>query len=318
VIHAAKKREPQIRKQVVSGTDFGLHDTWDFWFEQKTTAQLLALRYGIEVVCANDPGLRSFLLSCLSSVLKASSYLDEDQIKVRYIKGKEIADPFAQFSGIVHRMLPAQLDLAQAYRRRKVRFDVAVGDARSLPIADRSVDRVITSPPYINAVDYTMAHKYNLFLLGLVAPATFKSHCRDYIGMTERAVRTKDHSSKPEALSKRVQDIVDRIWSVGTATACNRSFIVATYFDGMLRAFQEMARTLKSGGKVVLVVGETNRICGIEVPTADLLSCLSQEAGFTVDLQFRHELANRSSMRLNRSSTGGVVKCERVLVLRNA
>ena len=39
-------------------------------------------------------------------------------------------------------------------------------DARQLPIDDESVDLVITSPPYANAIDYMRAHKFSLVWFG--------------------------------------------------------------------------------------------------------------------------------------------------------
>lgn len=41
------------------------------------------------------------------------------------------------------------------------------GDARSLPLANNSVDLIVTSPPYANAIDYMRAHKFSMYWLGL-------------------------------------------------------------------------------------------------------------------------------------------------------
>ena len=40
------------------------------------------------------------------------------------------------------------------------------GDARNLPIRSSSVDLVVTSPPYANAIDYMRAHKFSLVWMG--------------------------------------------------------------------------------------------------------------------------------------------------------
>ena len=39
-------------------------------------------------------------------------------------------------------------------------------DSRSLPLSDNSVDLIVTSPPYANALDYMRAHKFSLVWLG--------------------------------------------------------------------------------------------------------------------------------------------------------
>ena len=51
----------------------------------------------------------------------------------------------------------------------------------SLPLADGSVDLIVTSPPYANAIDYMRAHKFSLVWLG--QPIANLSHLRSkYIG----------------------------------------------------------------------------------------------------------------------------------------
>ena len=51
----------------------------------------------------------------------------------------------------------------------------------SLPLADGSVDLIVTSPPYANAIDYMRAHKFSLVWLG--QPIANLSHLRGkYIG----------------------------------------------------------------------------------------------------------------------------------------
>ena len=50
-----------------------------------------------------------------------------------------------------------------------------------LPLADGSVDLIVTSPPYANAIDYMRAHKFSLVWLG--QPIANLSHLRGkYIG----------------------------------------------------------------------------------------------------------------------------------------
>lgn len=291
----------------------GLHSTWAFWFPKRQMAKLLALREAI--TRSRSESRRDFLLVCLSSIAKSASFLDEDQIKVRYVPNKELADPILEFESLAAPALTAQARLAKRFREAGAVFDAVVGTATKLPFAKESIDRIVTSPPYINAVDYTMAHRYNLFLLGLIRPDEFARHRRDYIGLTERAVRAADTARMPVANHDLVDASVRDVWSVGTAVARNRAFVIHQYFTGMSKALIEMRRVVRKHGHVVLVVGTENRICGHQIPTARMLEELAHEAGFETVLRFYHRLANRSSMRLNRGPTGGQVAKEVVLVL---
>lgn len=315
VVDLAKRCAPAIEAELEQADDWGLHFSWRNWFRVHETAKVLALRNAIEER-AEDDGTRGFLLACLSSALKRSSYLSEDQIKVRFDKEKIIADPLTSFATIAGRAIPVQANTGQQIAASGGSSGSVVGSATELPIASHSVHRVVTSPPYINAVDYTMAHKYNLFALGLINPEQFKEHCRSYIGVTERAVRSVDLADVPDSSGAPHHKVVIDLWAEGRPVTRNRAFVVHQYFDGMARSFDQMFRVLVPGGLVVMVIGTTNRICGRTVTTAQLVEAVANVAGFGTELKFEHALANRSSMRLNRSSTGGEVKTETVLVLR--
>src|SRR3546814_13429090 len=43
---------------------------------------------------------------------------------------------------------------------------VDLGDARDLALDARSVDAIVTSPPYLNAIDYMRGHRMSLVWLG--------------------------------------------------------------------------------------------------------------------------------------------------------
>lgn len=293
-----------------------LHHTWDFWFNRTETARLLALRDCILEHTALEDGLTLILRSVLSSILKRCSRLSEDQIKVRVDPHKIPADPFEAFRTAAREAIRSQLEVTTALSSSGGSIDAYEATATTTHLPTSSVDRIITSPPYINAVDYTMAHKYNLFLLNLVKAKDFKSHCRQYIGMTERAVRAADIALREPSENPTIQRIVDLVLDSGSPSAANRAFVVQQYFEGMALALREMRRVLKRRGLAVIVLGATNRICGVSVPTAAAVASLAEEQGLSRDLVLHHVLANRSSMRMNRAPTGGELKTEAICVFR--
>jgi len=44
---------------------------------------------------------------------------------------------------------------------------IIIGDAGKLEVESNSVDLIVTSPPYVNALDYYWAHMYNMLWLGI-------------------------------------------------------------------------------------------------------------------------------------------------------
>lgn len=295
----------------------GMHRTWSNWFRPNELSCLLALRRAIHSTDA-DNEIKILALVCLSSILKASSYLSEDQIKVRFEHGKVLKDPMVTFPKYFLEQADIQREISKKYRNAKANFQVELGSAVKLPYQVGKVDLIVTSPPYINAVDYTMTHKYNLFTLGLIEPSNFWLHNHDYIGVTERAVKSTHLTSKPVSTLSIIDTEVSHLWEMDNPSAKNRAFVVGQYFNGMYQSFQEMYRVLKSTGKVVFVVGETNTICGHTIQTANILKEIAKEAGLITELKFYHIIANRSSMRLNRGNGGNEIKREAVLVFRKA
>jgi DNA modification methylase len=319
ILAAAQKRTPELKKsfrKAVGEDCHGLHYTWSNWFRPEEVSQLVALRDAITDQKEPSCGLENLALASLSSVMKSCSYLNEDQIKVRYDASKSPAVPFEVFTKLFKSFTVTQREVTKELDLAGATIQCHVGTASALMLKDASFDRIITSPPYINAVDYTMAHKYNLFVLGLLPPAEFKDHCRTYIGVSERAVRVQDIAAAPTCRSARAQQVVAALIARDTPTARNRAFVVAQYFSEMEKALAEGFRVLAAKGIYVLVIGETNRICGLTVPTADIMEDIARACGFHTELGFFHTLANRSSMRLSRSDTGGSIARERIYVFR--
>lgn len=318
IINLAKGKQSEVEMELaqnVGKTCLGMHYTWSNWFDPVRLSQLLALRDSINQVCS-DESARQFALATLSSVIKSCSSLSEDQIKVRLDPNKSLADPYVAFASSLKKGMLNQRELSSLYLRKNARFEISTGSAADLPVASNIVNRIITSPPYINAIDYTMAHKYNLFVLGALMPELFKDHCREYIGVTERAVRSIDLQKIPQCADRHAKKVVDDLLLMNTSTSRNRAYVVAQYFSEMARAFMEGFRVLTAGGLYFLVVGETNRICGLNVQTGDILESIANSVGFRTELKFYHVMANRSSMRLNRSETGGSITRELVYVFR--
>jgi tRNA G10 N-methylase Trm11 len=317
VVHA-RKNQPSIAK-ILSGsvgkTCLGMHFTWANWFDSQRLSGLLALRDAINEIHPNEP-TRQFSLAVLSAITKSCSSLSEDQIKVRFDPDKNLADPYEAFSIAFKRGALSQRELSTQYLRAGAEFEIQTGSATELPFASASIDRVITSPPYINAIDYTMAHKYNMFVLGALMPEMFKDHCREYIGVTERAVRSIDMQQIPDCSDPTARAVVDLLVAQGTSTSRNRAYVVAQYFSEMTKAMQEGHRVLIDDGLYFLVVGETNRICGVTIRTGEILEQIANSVGFETERNFFHVMANRSSMRLNRSQTGGSISREQVYAFR--
>jgi DNA modification methylase len=100
---------------------------------------------------------------------------------------------------------------------------VICGDARNLEVQSGSVDLIITSPPYVNALDYHRMHKDSMFWLDM-----------------DFSVFRKNEIGKHSRFSG------------------NRFRLLSCYLGDMLRCMIEMNRVLKKGKFCVIVVGNSS------------------------------------------------------------
>ncbi|MNG68865.1 DNA methylase [compost metagenome] len=312
IVSLANKKYLDIKNDFDNSFSKECHNmdkTWSTWFDSESISKIVSIRYAIQESEKNE--LYYIYLSVLSSIVKKCSYLDENQVKVKKIYNKSIPEVYNTYINSFEKFILEHLITSQKLSDNTPIFNIFKASATDTGIEKNTVDLIVTSPPYINAIDYTMAHKYSMFALGLIKPCEFKDHCREYIGVTERAVRVSDYNQIIKfSGNEYIDGFIRLLREQNTTTSLNRSYVVWQYFTLMHEFFLEMERVMKHDGEMVFVVGESNNICGIEIPTANLLESLAINSGLHVKNKFYHVINNRSGMRLNRNSSGGSIKSE--------
>src|SRR6266480_97172 len=137
-----------------------------YWFDETNRKQLTALSNSISRV--RDPLARDVLWCAFSRLIitkQAGASLAMDVSHSRPHKTYERAPRKAlnDFRNAVRRILRSCPFSDSSDKTRAV---VSIGDARCLPLPDSDVDLVITSPPYLNAIDYLRGHKFSLVWMG--------------------------------------------------------------------------------------------------------------------------------------------------------
>jgi DNA modification methylase len=122
---------------------------------------------------------------------------------------------------------------------------VSLGDARALKLEDQSADAVLTSPPYLNAIDYMRGHRLSLVWLGhrLRELRRIRS---DAIG-AERA---------PDADSGIREEVKAALGCLSDLPRRHHAMIDRYVVDVVALA-REIKRVLKPGGVTTLVVGNS-------------------------------------------------------------
>jgi SAM-dependent methyltransferase len=128
------------------------------------------------------------------------------------------------------------------------RVAIAPGDARKMDdIPDRSIDVVLSSPPYLNAIDYMRAHRMTLVWLGY------------RLGELRRiravSIGSERGPDQPQLVAA-FKPILDALGDVGRLPGGDRGMI-RRYAEDMYRLTSEIARVLKNDGRAYLVVGNS-------------------------------------------------------------
>jgi hypothetical protein len=126
--------------------------------------------------------------------------------------------------------------------------DVNIGDARSLSSTENgSFDAILTSPPYLNAIDYMRGHKLSLVWLGYRL-ADLRQLRSSSIGA--------ERSSKTSGAAQLFGEIQTSMCDVDKLSR-RHAGMTLLYAEDVYRFVSEIARVLRLGGNAILVVGNS-------------------------------------------------------------
>jgi len=178
--------------------------------------------------------------------------------------------------------------------RRGSCLDVLAG------VPEKSIDLIVTSPPYCNRYDYTRSYALELVYLG---------HSGEEIkrlrqGMlsctvenrTKRAVLERDYSRRGhrgawerilDAFEKQaaLHEVLEILDDLGRRKELNNGNIpnmIRNYFLEMCVTLYEMGRVLRKRGRIVMV-NDNVRYAGEEIPVDLVLSDFAEEFDLSVD-----------------------------------
>ena len=285
-----------------------------FWFAEPHLNEFARIRELIETDAPKN--LREFFLAVAASTIRYFSYQDQAQIKVKRDPKKVLLgtpSPSDLFVGRVGSMVDRLISFNEKAAGSLASSTSFVSSATNLSfVSPQSVDLVVTSPPYINAMNYPMASRYELLLLGLVSDGTLHAHQATYHGSERvyardyRAVSQVDKAwNTAEYLNPRLQAIY--------ASEPKRAHIAQQYFQGMHSALTEIHDKLRNGGRLVLVVG-TNVIRSVPIDTFAVLRNMTLDMGMEDELTFHYEIV-KQAFKLTRHRTANIIPHDGVAVM---
>ena len=279
------------------GTDEETRQFLRYWFDGNARRQLTALSMAIRSLQSETTRNAlwcSFSRLIISKQSGASRAMDLSHSRPHRAFKTAPGKPFNKFLPAVERVVTNGIDKRAADRGPAP--TVRIGDARRLPLPDRSVDLVLTSPPYLNAIDYIRCSKFSLVWM-------------DYKIGDLRDVRTNSVGTEAGGAlldgDNEIRCIVDAL-NLQPRLAQRNERILAKYVHDMHETIFEVERVLSRGGKAVYVVGE-NTLRGTYIRTSVIVTKLAELAGLSLTEQRTRMLpANRRYMPPPSSAQGAM------------
>jgi DNA modification methylase len=167
-----------------------------------------------------------------------------------------------------------------------------LADAREISnvVKHKSIDAVITSPPYPNEKDYSRTTRLESVLLGLVSsPEELRSQKKTYIRSNTRGVYKEDTDFEwikgyPEII-RLAREIEERRIDLGKTSGFEKRYAQVTleYFGGMARHLNDLTRVLRPGAQLAYVVGDQASYLGVLIRTGKLLAHVAEDLGYSVE-----------------------------------
>jgi len=280
------------------------------WISPAVVSKVLLLRYLIDSIV--PIGIRRHFLLALAAILRPASNMKLMPHAFGSNTFKEDAPVYDMFALKIRKMYD-DLRYVQSLSHRVGRSLVVNCDARRAEVVQSDLlpaSLAITSPPYLNNLDYTMQTRLELFFLGFVKNMNDLRTLRKGMVTCDAKAMYKDvHDSEEIEGVQSIMSIAEKMREAhkGKDWGWDYAYMTTQYFGGMLRVLRSVRPLIKPHGHFVLIVGESAH-SGVKVPVPDFLAELGQRAGYTI-----HEI---NVLRRRRSSSHHFELCESEVILQ--
>ena len=278
----------------------------DHWFPHYSAHELAYLRDCILEEIPEGPYQNFFLVTLASVIRPASRATNGDPRTFILRKERKIIEPgmtLDLFGRRVWDNLWGMQELTDCEPGLTFADIPDNGDALNIPYK-RVFDLVVTSPPYVNAMDFLRGHQLEINWLGLGVGSL--------VEMKPRLVGTEtisiDEYSLPASTGLPAADaVIERIYQDKKLLAG----VAARYLRDMRTALRGMHQALTASGVLAMVIG-SNRLAGHDFPTWEFCQDIALEEGFVLEKRFYSAIIRHGS-KLNKRHR---IPCDSIMVFR--
>lgn len=262
-------------------------------FNKGVLRNLELLKGGIDSISTEtkeETKVKNLIMLAFSSILIDCSNLKRTPC-LGYWKDKKVPDN-APWMLMEQKIKDICKDLAilQEKFKKNIRVESIVLLANAMEYKHEHLfDLIITSPPYMNGLDYVMNYKIEMAWLGFTKEARDAKKVKDSLvvcdNVSKGLVKTfaqsnaKYTNSWIEEIKANIEENIKRR---GNYRRSDMPHIVHKYFDDMYKVMSVVTKSLRANGRFILVVGDS-LIADVYVPTDLLLAKIGTELGLTIE-----------------------------------
>jgi excisionase family DNA binding protein len=252
------------------------------WMSPVVAQKVLVLRHLIEHDVPEH--IRHYFLLALAAILRPVSNMKLTPHAFGSSKKKEDAPVYDLFSQKLFKMAN-DLEYLQSLKYRVGTGEIIHCDARVATHVQSDMlpaSLAVTSPPYLNNLDYTMQTRMELFFLRFINSMAELRDLRKKMVVCDAKAMYKDiRDSEEVADVQSIQRIATDLREVhkGKNWGWDYPFMTTQYFGGISKTLKAVKPLLKRQARFILIVGESAH-SGIKVPVPDILAELGERAGY--------------------------------------
>jgi len=253
-------------------------------FDPPVLNNLLRLKQFVWGVHAEDPRIGNLFKLALASILVPCSNLKRSPC-LGYVRNKRVPSdaPYDLFLKKIHDMTN-DLNWVHANVVSSGKAEVRGEDARASMYVENDLDIAITSPPYVNGMDYIMNYKIELVWLEFIKEYEELLELKEKMVVCDNVARITSYSPvySDEMLDDICSRIETRIREKGSYRRGDMHFVVRKYFDDLYPVLANVYKGLRDGARFLIVVGDS-LMAGIYIPADLIIARMGKSMGYEIE-----------------------------------
>ncbi len=251
----------------------------DFWFSKTVSQNLTIIKHFIDRIEAEN--IKRFFLVPFSETVRDCSFTRNNEFKLYKMKSEDILTFNPDVFGVYFKKLNDTLDIYATVYLPKLTEAIKV-EVRHTPFqpSEMEFEVVLTSPPY---GDSRTTVAYGQFST-LSNEWTGIDYARKIDGMLMGGVKAK------QLYTKGV--MADCITEISQADL-KRALEVSSFYEDLGLSIEQVARSVKKGGKVIYIVGNRT-VKNIQLPTDQFIAEKFAENGFKHLITYQRTLSSKA------------------------